>query len=219
MKINLKKLMSSGNGILMLGAIWLLFWLGPAFFLFEKDSRWGHNFAIPIIFIHVGLAHNVPKISCQLTAAVASFLTIPILMDILPWDLSTIIATILLGAFFLSYLMEKNRKTELINPNKRLRAWLKMHLMTFAYFGLLHMTLIFFLVRWENWEAFDTYLPREQEDLDTVLFNAMLVVLTIFAIMERFVKKIWRFNVPKAGFIWSVLMVVVPLIAIGVSGD
>ncbi|UCF07867.1 MAG: hypothetical protein JSW28_09540 [Thermoplasmata archaeon] len=219
MKFNYKKLMTSGNGILILGVVWLLFWLGPAFSLFEEDSRWGHNFAIPIIFINVGLAYNVPKISCQLTAAVASFLTIPILIDFLPWDLSTIIACIFLGIFFLLYVIEKNRKTELINPNKRLRAWLKMHLMTFAYFGLVHMTIIFFLVRWNNWDAFGRYLPEEQEDIDTIIFNAMLVILTLFAIMERFVKKIGRFNMPKTGFVWSILMVIVPLIAIGLSGD
>jgi hypothetical protein len=211
--------MTSGNGILMLGVIWLLFWMGPAFYFFEEDSRWGHNFAIPILFIHVGLAYNVPKISCQLTAAFASFLTIPILMDMWPWDLSVIIASIFLGIFFLFYLVERNRKNELVNPNKRLKAWLKMHMMTFAYLGLVHMTIIFFLVRWDNWDTFDKYLPYEQEDLDTVIFNAMLVVLTVFAIMERFVKKIGRFQVPKAGFIWSVLMIIIPLIAIGISGD
>jgi hypothetical protein len=211
--------MTSGNGILMLGILWLLFWLGPAFFLFEEDSRWGHNFAIPIIFINVGLAYNIPKISCQLVAAIASFLTLPILLAFWPWDISTIVASIFLVVFMLFYLIERKRKTELINPNKRLKAWLKMHLMTFAYFGLVHMTFIFFLVRWDNSEAFAKYLPYEQEDLDTVLFNAMLLVLTVFAIMERFVKKIGKFSVPKAGFIWSVLMVIVPLIAIGLSGD
>ena len=94
-----------------------------------------------------------------------------------------------------------------------------MHLMTFAYFGLVHMTFIFFLVRWDNTEAFERYLPYEQEHWDTIIFNVMLVVLAIFAIMERFVKKIGRFSVPKAGFIWSVLMVIVPLIAIGLKGD
>ncbi len=91
--------------------------------------------------------------------------------------------------------------------------------MTFAYFGLVHMTFIFFLVRWDNAEAYAKYLPYEQEDWDTVIFNAMLVVLTVFAIMERFVKKMGKFSVPKAGFVWSVLMVLVPLIAIGLSGD
>jgi hypothetical protein len=210
--------MTSGNGILILGVIWLLFWIGPAFFLFEEDSRWGHNFAIPILFILVGLAYNVNKISCQLTAAIGSYLTIPTLLDFWPWDLATIVAGLFLGIFLVFYAIERKRKTELIVPNKRLRAWLKMHLMTLAYFGLLHMTFIFFFVRWNNSAAFENYLPYEFEDWDTISFNAMLPVLMVFAIMERFVKKIGRFSVTKAGFIWSVLMIIVPLLIIGILG-
>lgn len=218
MKINYMKLMTAGNGILILGALWLIFWLGPAFFLFEEDSRWGHNFAIPILFIIVGLAYNVNKISCQLTAAVASYLTIPTLLDLWPWDLATIVAGLFLVIFLVFYAIERERKTELINPKKRLKAWLKMHLMTLAYFGLVHMTLIFFFVRWNNSAAFETYLPYEFEDYDTISFNAMLPVLIVFAIMERFVKKIGRLPVPKAGFVWSILMIIVPLLVIGISG-
>jgi hypothetical protein len=210
--------MTSGNGILILGVLWLLFWIGPAFSLFEKDSRWGHNYAIPILFILVGLAYNVNKISCQLTAAIGSYLTIPTLLDFWPWDLATIIAGVFLGIFLVLYAIERKRKTELINPKRRLKAWLKMHLMTLAYFGLVHMSLIFFFVRWNNSADFENYLPYEFEDWDTISFNAMLPVLVVFAIMERFVKKIGRLPVPKAGFIWSILMIIVPLLIIGILG-
>ena len=217
MKVTINKLMTSGNGFLILGVLWILFWVGPAFFLFEEDSRWGHNFAIPIMFILVGLAYNVNKISCQLTAAIGSYLTIPTLLDIWAWDIATLIACVFLGIFLIFWAIEKNRKTELINPNKRLKAWLKMHLMTFAYIGLVHMTLIFFFVRWNNNLAYSEYLPDERGDLDTIMFNVMLVFLTVFAIMERFVKKVGTFSVPKAGFIWSILMIIVPLLIIGIS--
>jgi hypothetical protein len=210
--------MTSGNGFLILGVLWLLFWIGPAFELFEGDSRWGHNYAIPILFILVGLAYNVNKISCQLTAAIGSYLTIPTLMDFWPWDLATIVAGVFLGIFLLFYLVERERKTELINPkNKRLKAWLKIHLLTLAYIGLVHMTLIFFFVRWNNQGAFSNYLPDERTDLDTIMFNVMLTFLMVFAIMERFVKKVGTFSVPKAGFIWSILMIIVPLVIIGIS--
>jgi hypothetical protein len=216
-KINYNKLLTSGNGFLILGVLWLIFWVGPAFELFEGDSRWGHNYAIPILFILVGLAYNVNKISCQLTAAIGSYLTIPTLMDIWPWDLATAVACVFLGIFLILWVIEKNRKTELINPNKRLKAWLKMHTMTFAYLGLVHMTLIFFFIRWNNTLAFGEYLPDERGDLDTIMFNVMLVFLTVFAIMERFVKKVGTFSVPKAGFIWSILMIIVPILIIGLK--
>ena len=217
-RVEVSKYMNSGNGILILGVLWLIFWLAPAFFLFQEDPRWGHNFAIPILFIIVGLAYKTNKISCQLIAVIASYITIPTLLAFWPWDTATIISSIFLLVLILFYIVERNRKTELINPNQRLRAWLKIHSMTFAYIGLVHMPLIFFFVRWFNPEPFLDYLPIEHH-VSTSTFNAMLFVLTIFAIMERNIKKIGRFNIPKAGFIWSILMIILPIIAINVLGE
>jgi hypothetical protein len=208
--------MNSGGGILIMGILWLIFWLGPAFFLFEEDSRWGHNFAIPLLFINVGLARFVNKISCQLTAAVASFLTIPILLAFWRWDISTMISGAFLGIFCVLYLVERTRETELINPNKRLRAWLKIHMLTFAYIGLAHMPLIFFLVRWYNPEPFETYLPVEHH-ISTSMFNLMLLVLSIIAIMERFVRKIGSVKIEHVGFYWSILMILIPIILINIG--
>jgi hypothetical protein len=217
-KLNLDKLMTSGNGILMLGILWLIFWLGPAFFLFQEDSRWGHNFAIPILFIIVGLAYNINKISCQLTAVVASYLTIPILLAFWRWDTGTYVAIVFLVIFLIFYLTERNRKPELINPNQRLKAWLKIHAMTFAYIGLVHMPLIFFFVRWYNPDPFLDYLPIEHH-ASTTMFNIMLFILTLFAITERFVKRIGNMLVSKMGFTWAVLMVIIPIIIINILGE
>jgi hypothetical protein len=217
-KLDFNKLMTSGNGILLLGVLWLIFWLFPAFYLFQEDPRWGHNFAIPIIFITVGLAYNINKISCQLTGVIASYLIIPILLAFWPWDTSTIITIAFLCVLILLYFIERIRKTELINPKQKLKSWLKIHAMTFAYLGLVHMSLIFFLVRWFNPDPFIKYLPIEHH-VSTSTFNSMLFILIILAIMERFVKKLGRVNIPKMGFFWSVLMVIVPLIAINILGE
>ena len=217
-RFELSKYMNSGNGILMLGILWLIFWLLLAFFLFEEDPRWGHNFAIPIIFIIVGLAYNINKISCQLIAVIASYITIPTFLGFWAWDTATIVASFLTIGLILLYIIERNRKTELVNPNQRLKAWLKIHSMTFAYIGLVHMPLIFFFVRWFNPDPFLHYLPIEHH-VSTSIFNALLFVLTIFAIMERNIKKIGRLNIPKVGFIWSILMVIIPIIAINILGE
>lgn len=217
-KPKIDKWLTSGTGIFILGILWLLFWIGPAFFLFEEDSRWGHNYAIPILFIIVGLAYNINKISCQLIAVFASYLTIPILLGFWQWDFGTIVAIVFLFIFLILLFAERFSKSELINPNRRLKAWLKIHAMTFAYIGLVHMSFIFFFVRWYNYEAFLDYLPMEHH-YSTTIFNAMLFVLTVFAIMERFVKKIGSVSIPKAGFVWSILMIIIPLIAINVLGD
>jgi len=147
MKLNPDKLMSSGNGFLILGILWLITWLGPAFLLFQEDSRWGHNFALPILFIIVGLAFHINKNSCQLTAAFASYITIPTSLAFWSWETATIIASAFLIILLGFYFAERNRKTELIQPNQRLNFWIKQHAMTFAYIGLVHMPLIFFFVR------------------------------------------------------------------------
>jgi hypothetical protein len=118
--------------------------------------------------------------------------------------------------FIVFYFAE--RKTELIKTNQRLNFWIKKHAMTFAYIGLVHMSLIFFFVRWFNPDPFLTYLPVEHH-LSTTLFNVMLIVLTIIAIIERFVKKLGKINIPKLGFVWSILMVILPLIVIGIFGE
>ena len=215
---NLNRLLTTRLGILILGLLWLLFWLVPAFFLFEGDSRWAHNFSIPLIFITVGSAANFKKISCELVAIVASFLTIPVFLGYLSGITSTYIAFILLILNFLFYLMERGRKVELINPAQRLRGWLKIHLITLSYLGLAHMSLIFFLIRWNNPLLYSPYLPVEYE-LSSSSFNLMLLPLMLFAIMERYVKKIGKLQVSLMGFIWSVLMIIIPLISIALFGQ
>jgi len=216
--IDINKFLNTGTGYLLLGILWLVFWLVPAFFLFQEDPRWGHNFAIPILFIIIGLAYNTKKISCQLIAVIASYITIPTFLAFWSWDTATIIASIFTIILVLLYGLERFRKTELINPNQRLKAWLKIHSMTFAYLGIVHMPLIFFLVRWFNPDPFLNYLPVEHH-ASTSIFNAMLFILTIFAIIERNIKKIGRINISKIGFIWSILMVIIPIIIIKIFGE
>ena len=218
MKFDMEKVMSAGNGFLILGIAWLLFWLGPAFFLFKDDPRWGHNFALPITFIMVGLASHIRMISCQLAAVMGAFLIVPTLLAFWPWNIATMISAGSLGIFLILYFIERRRENEIIIPGPRLRSWLKIHLLTFAYIGLAHMTLTFYLVRWSNPDSFTTYLPVEHE-VSTSIFNAMLLILVILAILERFVKNIGSFQVAKAGFIWAMLMIIIPLLSIMILGS
>jgi hypothetical protein len=217
-KFDSDKVMTAGNGLLILGVAWLLFWLGPAFFLFREDPRWGHNFAIPLTFITAGLASNTRIISCQMVAVTSAFFIVPTLLAFWSWAVAAMISGGLLVIFLILYFIENRRETELVVPNTRLRTWLKIHLLTFAYLGLAHMSLIFYLVRWTNPDAFTQFLPPEHE-ISTSVFNAMLIPLVILAILERFVKKIGIFQVAKAGFIWVVLMMVIPLISINLIGQ
>lgn len=218
MKFEIDRVMTAGNSILILGIAWLLFWIGPAFFLFQEDPRWGHNFALPITFITVGLGYHIRKISCQLAAMVGAFFIVPTLLAFWPWNIATMIAVAFSIILLILYLVERGREKELIDPNPRLKAWLKIHLLTFAYLGLAHMTLIFYLVRWQNPEPFTLFLPPEHE-VSTSVFNAMLLPLITLAILERFVKKVGSFQVAKAGFIWAILMIIIPLLSISILGQ
>lgn len=218
MKFDYNKYMNAGNGFLLIGVLWLLFWIGPAFFLFAEDQRWGHNYIIPILFVIVGLAYNFDKNSCKIFAAIASYITIPIFLAFWPWDIGAIIAIIFLIIVILLYFLERNRESEIINSKTRLNFWLKTHTLTFAYLGLVHMSLIFFFVRWYNPRPYLEYLPIEHH-VSTSIFNGMLFVLTIIAIMERQVKKIGRLNIKKAGFIWALLMIIIPILAIAILGE
>ncbi len=218
--LNLKasRLLTAKSGVLIQGVLWLIFWLGPAFHLFEADSRWAHNFAMALVFITVGSASNVQKISCEFVAVVASFLTIPTFLGYISGLSATYIASALLILNVLLYFVERRRKIELINPAPRLRAWLKIHQLTFAYFGLAHMPIIFFLTRWLNAAIYYTNLPLEHE-ISTSAFNLMLLVLVVLGIMERYVRKIGRIQVSLIGFSWSMLMIVVPMISIVFLGQ
>jgi hypothetical protein len=211
-------MMSVGFGILLQGILWLIFWLGPAFPLFRSDPRWGHNFALPILFINVGVASYSRSISCQLVAVFATFLTVPIELAFLPWSIATLSAIVLLITTVALHLIEKTRETELLSPRPRLKAWLKIHLLSFAYIGLAHMSLIFFLVRWFNPDPFTAYLPVEHEP-STSIFNLMLLVLTPIALMERYVKQIGGLQISRIGFALAILMIVLPLLSIALLGS
>jgi len=62
------------------------------------------------------------------------------------------------------------------------------------------------------------FLPAEHE-ISTSTFNAMLLLLVLLAILERFVKKLGNLQVAKAGFIWAMLMIIIPLLSIGILGQ
>ncbi len=211
--LKVEKFVTTRSGLIIQGLLWLVFWLGPAFSLYKADPRWAHNFAVPIIFLTVGLAANSRKISCELIGLVASFMTIPIFLAYISGITGTYVALMLLLLNIILYLVERKRVNELLNPKPRLKAWLKIHQVNLAYIGLAHMPLVFFFVRWIDPNPFLAYLPSEHET-STSSFNLMLLVLALLGIMERYVQKIGRLRVSVIGFIWAMLMIVIPLVSI-----
>jgi hypothetical protein len=208
----ISKYMNVGTGLLMLGILWILFWLGPAMPLYEADIRWGHNFVMPILFITVGIAYYSRCLVCQFFAVISSFLTVPLFLAMWWYADVLYISIILLAILIILYLLERTGKFKILQPNPRLKAWEKIHFLNFAYIGLAHMPLIFFLFRWGLPDT-SLYLPVEHE-MSTSIFNLMLLVLVPLAAIERYVKKIGNFDVPKVVFVWTLLMMILPIVSI-----
>ncbi len=214
-RFELDKIMTVGTGFFLIGAIWLIFWFGPAFFLFEKDQRWGINFVIPIVFMTVGLAYNSRALTCQLAAVFASLIvTIPTLLSLWSWKISLLAANSFFTIVCLLYFADRTIG-EVFHPNQKLKAWLNIHLLIFSYIALLHIPLIFFISKWSNPDLFSNILP-DKDYMPIIIFNAMLFVLIPLAMMERYVKKFAGIDLSKAGFVWSVLMILIPLLVVNV---
>jgi hypothetical protein len=210
--------LTTGTGIFILGAAWLLFWLGPAFHLYDADPRWAHNFAFALIFIIVGIASFRPSVSTGVISLVASFITIPAELAYWSGTVATLMEAVLLVAIIMVVAAEWKLKRPLIVAGSKAGFWLKIHLPVLSYIGIAHMPLIFFMVRWINAAPYLTHLPVEHE-YSTTIFNAMVLALMVFAIAGQYVKEIRGFSIQRAGFYWAVLMLIIPLASIGIFGQ
>ena len=210
--------MTTGTGIFLLGVAWLLFWLGPAFPLYEADSRWAHNFGFALIFIIVGIAYFRPSTAAWIISLIASFITIPAELAYWSGITTTLAELVLLAAILIVVVAEWQLKRPLLTTDPKAAFWLRIHLPVLSYIGIAHMPFIFFLTRWTYSAPYLTYLPVEHE-YATTIFNAMVLVLMVVAITERYTKTIHGYNVTRAGFYWAVLMLIIPLASIGIFGQ
>lgn len=131
---------------------------------------------------------------------------------------ATVIEAVLLVLVVRAAMAEWWKKGPLVVPGPRAGLWVRIHLPVFSALGIAHMPFISFMSRWVNGIPYLQYLPIEHE-YSTTIFNAMLLVLVIIAIAGQYAKNVGRFSIPRAGFIWSVLMLLVPLASIGILGS
>ena len=218
MTFEFRRWMTTGTGIFLLGLAWLGFWLGPALPLYQADPRWAHNFAFALIFLTVGIAYLRPSVLTGIGAVIASFITIPTELAFWSGMTATAIEGVLLVLVAVVAAVEWWKKGPLITPGPRAGFWLKTHLPLLSALGLAHIPFIFFLVRWMNGVPYLQYLPIEHE-YSTTIFNAMLLVLVSIAMAEQYLKNVGRVSIPRAGFIWSLVMLLLPLASIGVLGS
>ncbi len=193
-----------GSPLFLMGALWLGLWVGPWYGAYVYDPRWGHNYAEALAFLAVGLAYFNRRFVSDVLALFASLLIIPASMELVPHSVTAIVGGILAVLIIVDMVVERGRKDDLLAPSsRRLRFWLKSHLLRFAYLLLAHVALTYFFVR----------LPAKtyETDLVTKVYDVLLIGFLTIALMEGAVRGDGGARISRAGFFWGMGTMVISL--------
>jgi hypothetical protein len=200
-----EKYLNVGTVLVLIGAMWLYLWAFPWRAAYFGDPRWGHNYAESMAFLAVGLAVLNGRLLSDWMALLSAMLIVPVSLELWPVPLTALLAAALLVLIVVDMIVERGRENDLTQPsNRRLTFWLKRHLLRFAFLMLAHLALIYYFVRL----PFGTY----EDELVTKVYDAMLIVLMILAMLEGSVKQVWGAPVPYLSFFWGLLTMIVSLI-------
>ncbi len=199
------KYLNVGTPLVLMGALWLYLWVFPWHQAYVYDPRWGHNYAEALAFLAVGLAYFNRRFMSDVLVFLAATLIIPASLELLPHPVTAIVGGVLVALIILDMIIERGRENDLGQPsNKRLRFWLKNHLLRFAYIMLGHLALTYFLVRLPG----GTY----ETELVTKVYDGMLVPFIILALLEGSVRALGGIPTARLGFFWGMLTMLVSLI-------
>ena len=204
-KTVVEKYVNAGTPLFLMGALWLYLWVFPWYDAYLYDPHWGHNYAEALAFLAVGLAYFNGRLISDVLALLASILIIPAALELLPHPVTAIAGGVLGGLIIVDMIVERGRKDDLGQPSsRRLRFWLKSHLLRFAYLILGHIALIYFVVRLPQ----GTY----ETELVTKVYDGMSIPFLILALAEGAVKGEGGVRVSQVGFFWGMLTMIVSLI-------
>jgi hypothetical protein len=196
--------LNAGSALVLMGATWLYLWAGPWRAAYISDPRWGHNYAEALAFLTVGLAAWNGRLVSDVLALVSALLIVPVSLELWPVPVTAVLAGVLAILVVVDMVVERGRENDLLQPaNRRLAFWLKRHLLRFALFMLAHMALIYFIVRL----PYGTY----EDELVTKVYDAMLLVFVVLAMLEGAVKKLSGIPTPLLSFFWGIAMMLVSL--------
>jgi len=221
----MKNSMDIGSGLIMTGLFWLYLWVFQWYVFFLFDARWAHNFAYPLILLTIGVAYKGKKTSTDLLASISAFIIIPTETGLISGTHSTYIVGIILLIILLLLVTERGKKQELLFFQHRSRRWLKKHMLTFAFLFLLHMPFIYWFTRVLFGEPAELNMPPEppweRAHWGTASYNILVIPFALIGMAERFRGTLRRrISMSKLGYWWSLLIIIVGLIMIGVaSGD
>ena len=205
------KYVNVGTSLVLMGALWLYLWVFPWYPAYVQEPHWGHNYAEALAFLAVGLAYFNRRLISDLLAFVAAHLIILASLELLPHPVTAVAGDVLVGLIILDMIAERGRKVDGQHygawgwpSSRRLRFWLRNHLLTLSYLLLGHLSLIYFLVRLPA----GTY----ETDLVTIVYDLMLIPFVGLAMLERPVKTLWNIPTAYLGFFWGMLTMVISLI-------
>lgn len=204
-KTVVEKYVNAGTPLVLMGAMWLYLWAFPWRAAYFGDPRWGHNYAESMAFLAVGLAVFNGRLVSDWLSLLSALLIVPVSLELWPVPVTAALAAVLALLVIVDMIVERGRREDLLQPaNRRLTFWLKRHLLRFAFLMLAHLALIYFFVRL----PFGTY----EDELVTKVYDAMLIVFMILAMLEGAVKQLWKVPTPTLSFFWGMLMMIVSLI-------
>jgi hypothetical protein len=196
--------LNASGALVLMGATWLYLWAGPWRAAYFADPRWGHNYAEALAFLTVGLAGLNKRLVSDWLSLVSALMIVPVSLELWPVPVTAILAGILALLTIVDTIVERSRNQDIgQGSNRRLTFWLKRHLLRFALFMLGHMALIYFFVRL----PFGTY----EDELVTRVYDGMLLLFVVLAMMEGAVKKLCGVATPLLSFFWGILMMLVAL--------
>jgi hypothetical protein len=204
LRVLVERFVNAGTPLLLMGSMWLFLWAVPWRAAYVADPHWGHNYAEALAFLCVGLAYYSRRFLAELLALLASLLVIPAALELLPHPLTAVAGGLLAALILVDGAVERGRKDDLAQPaNRRLAFWLKKHTLRFALLMVAHIALLYFFVRLPA----GTY----ETELVTKVFDGLLLVYVVLALMEGAVPVVGGVPLPLLGFFWGMGTIVIAL--------
>jgi hypothetical protein len=169
------RFLNGGVPLILMGALWLLLWLFPWFQDYINDPHWGHNFAESMAFLAVGLAYFNRKPLSDIIALLSALLIIPTALELLPHNITAVIAAVLVAAIIVDFVAE--RKHEGYTSSNRTSSFFKKYFPVIWFVLLASLAITYFAIRLPA----GTY----ETDIDTIIFDALSLPLLTLLILEN----------------------------------
>jgi hypothetical protein len=197
-EIQYNKYVGPGLGLVILGLVYFIWYIMPfAIEYLNQNPLAIHNWGYSIIFLTVGLSWYQKSVVSRTIALIQSTL-LPILASgsVNPFIMVALIF-ILLAVFGIVFIIEKKREKFLFQERlqKRTWEWLNMHLLILSWLLIMHIGLVFLVVRapteidllriGPNAGWLKNYTP-ELHEISTWTFDIAMIAWGIVVLYEQF---------------------------------